>query len=125
MKKYYLLLLFNLLFASVFAQTDPRMLVPSPYNPGSSSGSGSLEMCSGINNAISLTGANSATNMGPVGCLGSTPNGSWYYIPMTTPPGSTNSSVTWTLTQTSPGGGLIDVDFIPVSYTHLTLPTKA
>lgn len=92
----------------MFAQAD--WTVP-PVSVGSSGGTGYTNpFCAGGTGLTfpSIPGGAGAGNMGSVGCLGSTPNPSWFYLQIGNP-----GSLTFTLTQVSTANGNgIDVDFI-------------
>lgn len=60
-------------------------------------------------NSLGVTFANSVANPGPgaIGCLGQTPNPTWFYLPV-----SSSGTVNLKIIQYSNSGGAIDVDYI-------------
>jgi len=106
MKKYYLLLIVCLLGLNMFGQS-PWIV---PYYDSTDPNTNNKPLCASNLEVprTSPAGGPGVGNMGSVGCLGSTPNPNWFFIPV-----GVGGNITLNLSQTSAATGAgIDIDFI-------------
>ncbi|MFP9100265.1 hypothetical protein ACLI09_14540, partial [Flavobacterium sp. RHBU_24] len=111
MKKIYFVILISLLAVTSYAQSAPWIVPPlagDPDNPTTGNTTDPICGAPGIDYENLYTPVNGNNgNMGPIGCLGSTPNGQFSYIPI-----GQSGNFVFNLEQETASGVGIDVDFI-------------